>query len=123
MVIITSPRFASLSLTTPLGLDQGGTGSTSQLNEYQHPIQGQMFMVNYKASKLLISSVSGDELKQRIKKDLAISLAEKMLESGVIEFTQMTGDNFNFDGKIIKARCFLVPDDQVRILRTLYKDK
>ena len=87
---------------------------------YDYPIQGQMFMVEYQASEFMMASM-GDDAKLRIKKEIALNLAEKMLEEGAIAFTQIP--DIASGGKTIKARCFLVPDNQVRILRTLYKDK
>ena len=88
---------------------------------YEHAIQAKMFMVSFTASDVLMFDKTEDVWKQEIKKQLAIDLAEKMLEEGAIEFTQ-THDHA-WGHKVIKARCFLVPDNQVRILRTLYKDK
>jgi len=88
---------------------------------YEHTIQGQMFMVGYQASEYMMSTMSDVAVKNRIKEDIALSLAKKMLEEGAIAFTQIP--DIASGGKTIKARCFLVPDNQVRILRTLYKDK
>jgi hypothetical protein len=88
---------------------------------YEHLIQGLMFMVSFTASDKLMFNTPEDVWKQEIKKRLAMDLAEKMLENGVIEFTQMQDSASGH--KTIKARCYLVPDNQVRILRTLYKDK
>lgn len=106
----------------------GGTGgswmwqdSTQPSTQYEHPIQGQMFMVSFTASDKLMFDTPEDVWKQEVKKRLAMDLAEKMLEEGVIEFTQMQDPAWGH--KTIRARCYLVPDNQVRILRTLYKDK
>jgi len=111
------------------GSINGGTGaswmwqdsSTQPPMRYEHPIQGQMFMVSFTASDKLMFDTPEDVWKQEVKKRLAMDLAEKMLEEGVIEFTQMQDSVWVH--KTIKARCYLVPDNQVRILRTLYKDK
>ena len=89
--------------------------------QYEYAIQGQMFMVNYETSEHKIVLMGEDAFKQRVKEDLAMALANKMMEAGVIEFTQMK-DQIAFH-RTIKARCYLVPDNQVRLLRTLYKDK
>jgi len=108
----------------------GGTGASWILSasasaqspmRYEHPIQGQMFMVSFTASDKFMFDTPVDVWKQEVKKRLAMDLAEKMLEEGVIEFTQMQDPAWGH--KTIKARCYLVPDNQVRILRTLYKDK
>ena len=104
----------------------GGTGASwmwqdSPAQPPMRPIQGQMFMVSFTASDKFMFDTPVDVWKQEVKKRLAMDLAEKMLEEGVIEFTQMQDPAWGH--KTIKARCYLVPDDQVRILRTLYKDK
>jgi len=106
----------------------GGTGASWMWQDpaqppmrYEHPIQGQMFMVSFTATEHLMFNTPEDVWKQEVKKRLAMDLAEKMLEDGVIEFTQMQ-DSASVH-KTIRARCYLVPDNQVRILRTLYKDK
>ena len=91
------------------------------LNQYEYAIQGQMFMVSYEASEHQMALMGEDAFKQSVKEDLAMALANKMMEAGVIEFTQMK-DQIAFR-RTIKARCYLVPDNQVRLLRTLYKDK
>ena len=88
---------------------------------YDHPIQGQMFMVGYQASEYMMSTMSDVAVKNRIKEDIAFALAEKMIEEGAISFTQIPDINTGIT--TIKARCFLVPDNQVRLLRTLYKMK
>jgi hypothetical protein len=107
----------------------GGTGASWMWQDssaqppmrYEHPIQGQMFMVSFTASDKLMFDIPEDVWKQGVKKRLAMDLAEKMLEDGVIEFTQMQDPARGH--KTIRARCYLVPDDRVRLLRTLYKDK
>ena len=107
----------------------GGTGASWMWQDssvqspmrYEHPIQGQMFMVSFTASEHLMFNTPEAVWKQEVKKRLAMDLAEKMLEEGVIEFTQMQDSASGH--KTIRARCYLVPDNQVRILRTLYKDK
>ena len=90
------------------------------LNQYEYAIQGQMFMVSFTATEHLMFNTPEDVWKQVVKKRLAMDLAEKMLEDGVIEFTQMQ-DSASVH-KTIRARCYLVPDNQVRLIRTLYKD-
>ena len=104
----------------------GGTGGSwvwqDPPTQYEHPIQGQMFMVSYEIHDSVTQSYN--DWRNETKKRLALVLATKMLESGVIEFTQTNNPHSAHSGhKTIKARCYLVPDDQVRLLRTLYKDK
>ena len=95
-------------------------GWDEPLTQYEYAIQGQMFMVSFTATEHLMFNTPEDVWKQVVKKRLAMDLAEKMLEDGVIEFTQMQ-DSASVH-KTIRARCYLVPDNQVRLIRTLYKD-
>lgn len=83
---------------------------------YEHTIQGQMFMVSYQASEFMVATMDGNA-KIRIKEEVAVALAMKMIEEGAIAFTQIP--NIASGTTTIKARCFLVPDNQVRILKTL----
>ena len=87
------------------------------LTQYEYAIQGQMFMVSYEASEHQMALMGEDAFKQSVKEDLAMALANKMMEAGVIEFTQMKDlSGFHIT---IKARCYLVPDNQVRIMRCI----
>ena len=89
------------------------------LTHYEYAIQGQMFMVSYEIHDSVTQSYN--DWRNETKKRLSLELATIMLEAGVIEFTQT--DNLHSGHKTIRARCYLVPDDRVRLLRTLYKDK
>jgi hypothetical protein len=61
---------------------------------------------------------SEHELKQYLKSSMAQQMSEYMISNGLVEFTQMR-DSISFD-TIVKARCYLAPNDQVKILRTHY---
>jgi len=53
--------------------------------------------------------------KPEIKKKLAVMLAEELLQNKNVEFTYQKNHN---NGNIsVRVRCFVVPDDQVKILR------
>lgn len=58
--------------------------------------------------------------KEYLRMSMATQLAEYMISNGLVEFTQMR-DNASFD-IIINARCYLAPNDQVKILRMHYAD-
>lgn len=60
------------------------------------------------------------ELKQYMRTSMATQLAEYMISNGLVEFTQMQ-DNTTFD-TLVNARCYLAPNDQVKILRMHYAD-
>ena len=73
--------------------------------------------------KLLTASLMSDEDtiqsmgKDFIKEKLAIQLAMGMLENKMVEFTSMR-DHLTLSIKI-HARCYLTPDNQVKIIREL----
>ena len=53
--------------------------------------------------------------KPEIKKRLSVMLAEELLQNKNVEFTYQKNHN---NGNIsVRVRCFVVPDDQVKILR------
>ena len=57
-----------------------------------------------------------EQKKDSIKHNLAIKLAEYMIDNKLIEFTKM--QNMSMETTLY-CRCYLAPDDQIRILRTL----
>jgi hypothetical protein len=60
------------------------------------------------------------ELKQYLRNSMATQLAEYMISNGLVEFTQMR-DNITLD-TLVNARCYLAPNDQVKVLRMHYAD-
>lgn len=61
-----------------------------------------------------------DKFKEYLRVSMATQLAEYMISNGLIEFTQMR-DNASFD-TIVNARCYLAPNDQIKILRVHYNE-
>jgi hypothetical protein len=59
---------------------------------------------------------SDEEMREYVRTMMATQLAEYMIAGGLIEFTQMK-DNVTLY-TTITARCYLAPNDQVKILRT-----
>ena len=53
--------------------------------------------------------------KDKIKHELALELAHKLLSGKYIEFTQRT--DFATDNKLITARLFVTPDSQTQVIR------
>lgn len=88
----------------------------SVFNYHEHHIQGKMLAAALTFSEEEIMAMG----KTVIKEKMAKLLAQAILESGCIEFTQMAMDPIH-STKTIHARCFLVPDTQVKILRELRK--
>ena len=63
-----------------------------------------------------------DEYRRAIKQKIASELARAMIESNLIEFTQISSA-VNLGCKTIHARCYLAPDNQVKILRIHHAKK
>ena len=63
---------------------------------------------------------AGHEFKQYLKNSMATQLVEYMISNGLVEFTQMR-DNITTD-TLVNARCYLAPNDEVKILRMHYND-
>lgn len=55
-----------------------------------------------------------DEFKRAIKQKIASELARAMIESNLIEFTQAKNVDYS---TVIHARCYLAPNEQIKILR------
>lgn len=66
----------------------------------------------------MVAINSDHEFKQYFKTKMATQLAEYMISNGLVEFTQIR-DHTPFD-TIVYARCYLAPNDQIKILRTHY---
>ena len=53
--------------------------------------------------------------KDRIKHDLALQIAHKLLDGKYIEFTQR--HDYSMGSKIVSARVFVTPDNQTQLIR------
>lgn len=62
--------------------------------------------------------LSEDDYKRAIKQKIASELARVMIESNLVEFTQ--AKNVHDYSTTIHARCYLAPNDQVKLLRLHY---
>ena len=89
--------------------------SCTTVNVYQteHNIQGEMITVSHSMSDVVYTDtmISPNE----IKKLLVTALVEKMFDSNKIEFTKVL--DASTLTHMFRARIFVVPDTQVRILR------
>jgi hypothetical protein len=85
------------------------------------PIGGKLVTGTIRIPEHKMVDVRSDhELKQYLKSSMAQQMSEYMISNGLVEFTQMK-DQITFD-IIVKARCYLAPNDQVKILRMHYAD-
>ena len=71
-------------------------------------------------SQYMSISIPDKELKVAIKKDLAKQLAIHLIENKLVEFT-MIKDPVDMS-RMYHVRCFVTPDEQVRLLRTHEKN-
>ena len=77
-------------------------------------VRGTIHVAEHKMATLY----SDHEFKQFLRTSMAQQLAEYMISNGLVEFTQMQ-DHMTLD-TIVNARCYLAPNDQVKILRMHY---
>jgi hypothetical protein len=90
--------------------------SNTSLNTYDHVIQGKMFLesihvpFNYMDDSIVSSK--DDEVKSR----LTMKLLHAMIEGKCVEFTKAVDPTTG--SHTYRARCFVTPDAQVKILRT-----
>ena len=83
---------------------------------YDYPIQGKMVVAQHHINSLEILT---NEHKDHIRTHLIHQIAEAILHHKLVEFTQIK-DPITFD-TIVKARCFITPNTDVKILRSLHK--
>jgi hypothetical protein len=82
----------------------------------EYAIGGKMLIGKYElASNEFATFKFEPKLVDYIKEKLAYNLAKKMVEDKLIEFTEYK--NISTDSSTITFRCYLVPDDQIKILR------
>ena len=62
--------------------------------------------------------LSDDDFKNAIKERMATHLVKCMMENNLIEFTKI--EDSTTGSYRLHARCYLAPNDQVKILRTHY---
>lgn len=91
-----------------------------EFNIKEYPIGGKMVTGKciVSDSQYMSISIPDDDLKVAIKKDLAKQLAMYLIDNKLVEFTMMQ-DPMDFS-RMYHVRCFVTPDDQVRLLRKIY---
>lgn len=88
----------------------------SVIDFQDYAIGGKLIGATLTLTAVEAMQVTGSE-RQYIKEKLAVLLAKAMIENGLVEFTQL--DNPSTMGKMIHARCYLAPNDQVKIIRQM----
>lgn len=104
-----------ISVTTaldPYGQDTWGASAMATNTAYTDTaIKGKMLTVSHEFDDFAMSHMSEED----IKSSMISMLVGEMVKSKMVEFTRQS-DPLTF--KItVRARAFVVPDDQVRILR------
>jgi len=83
----------------------------------EHVIQGKLvyseLRIDFSGSEKFTDD---DQIKKLLMDDLKNKLIDHMWNNKLISFTKQSDNNYN-DQLIARARCFMVPDDQVRLLR------
>lgn len=96
-----------------------GINNTSSIID-KNVIRGSEIYVEQKVSMYEVSGNQGlntiVEFRDKIKENLMKQMIEYMLNNNYIEFTSQ--ENMADQQMIYRARAYLVPDDQVRVLRT-----
>lgn len=88
---------------------------------YDYTIRGKMYTAKFNeiaSTGFAMTSVDAQSHKDYIKRVLAQELAANIMHSGAISYTKMH-DPKSLD-TIYLARCFLVPNEDVQLLRTLH---
>jgi hypothetical protein len=83
---------------------------------YDYPIQGKMVVAKCHISELTLIT---DDIKEYVRNKLIHQIADCILQNKLVEFTQIK-DPISSD-TLVRARCFITPDEQVKIIRSLHK--
>lgn len=108
---MTAAKSHSKIMDTTIHTGYSGATRTTELDWYEYAIKGRMIVASLALSEGELVLLSKDEIKKR----LAIQLAEGMLEEGCIEYTQ--GHDWTNHSVMIRARAFVVPSADVKLLR------
>jgi hypothetical protein len=103
--------------TSAAGMNTMGTSIVNPMytdnNTREVAIKGESFLVSKSFGLSMINSdlISPDEIKRMLIREIV----EKMLDSNFIEFTK--SEDLSTLNTTFRARVFVVPDSQVRLLR------
>lgn len=92
---------------------------TVDLEFEDHTIQGKVLVANLRMHDMEFNQLTGDQ-KDYIRNMLCTELASYMLKNKLVEINSMKTPMFE---TIINARCCVVPDTSVKILRTVRRGK
>ena len=92
-----------------------------QTNVQEFDIGGKLLTVSYRLNHILTQNFLDGNYREEVKKEMAEFMARYILENNLAEFTSM--DDPLSQTKILNMRCYLAPNDQVKILRVNYAGK
>jgi len=83
-------------------------------------IGGKLVALRYEVSDSKMSTIKSDTAyKTFIKKEMMNQLADYLLDNKLVEFTHQYSPSTGT--QILAVRCYLAPDTQIKILRTVNK--
>lgn len=106
-----------MAITQPYQYNENGP-LLNQIATYDYAIGGKLVVATIRLTQdrfLLME----DDAKDHIKKTLVTMIVEKMIQDGLVEFTQ--AEDHATMMKVVRARAYAAPDSQVKILRSLTK--
>lgn len=116
---VTYPGTGDSSGTYAVPASMGGVsisnGTIPPSNLTEHTIQGSMLTVSKIIDHYVMEQLSEDE----IKKSMIGQLVEEIIRNKCVEFTKQRNERNN--ETVIRARIFVTPDTNVRIIRELLK--
>jgi len=118
MAITGNVASLSMGSSAPHPMYTGATASAMYIDEYQQfeTIEGQCVGVTISIPEYVYIDIQEQETQhERVKKDLITALVQNMYKQNMIEFTK--SQDIVSGEYIFKARVYVVPDSQVRILR------
>jgi len=85
------------------------------INSYDYAIKGNMIKYQLSISEVELMKIDPKNFSDVIKKQLMYGLIDELMKTRSVEFTR--AQDVSFGSAHFRARMFVVPDDQVRILR------
>ncbi len=89
-----------------------------EFNIKEYPIKGKMVVVQFTLNLSEMLQLQNGQVENIIKESLCKSMVNVILENKLAEFTML--ENPVDMSKKYRVRCFLVPDEDVRLIRKLY---
>jgi hypothetical protein len=87
------------------------------INSYDYAIKGNMITSRITMSDLDFLKIDPQTFQSDIKQQLMVRLLNEIMNIKCVEFTKSEDHHLSFGQTHFRARMFVVPDDQVRILR------